>query len=67
MKIRNLGIVCLAALLVVYLGVTLFTSVYTAVNTRESTLLDPMLFSENLGIKQSFVPLGDPIVDPRPH
>jgi len=66
-KIRNLAIVCLAALLLVYCGTTLLTLVYAPSNADESVVLSPRLLSKNSGTRPGFIALGDPIVDPRPH
>ena len=67
MKFRNLAIVCLAALLIVYCGLTLFASVCTPVNAEQSAALRLTTLSKSFGDRQWIHVLGDPIVDPRPH
>lgn len=67
-KIRKLAMICLVTLLVVYCGVTLFTSVSIAVNAKENMLLDLLSLSKKPATKPyPIIPLGDPINDPRPH
>jgi len=66
-KIRNFATICLVALLVVYCGAALLTSVYTTVNAEESTFSGSVLLSRKSATRPGFIALGDPINDPRPH
>ena len=66
-RIRNFAIVCLVALFVVYCGISMFESVYTTINAKESVSLGVVLLSRNSTMRLGFIAMGDPIDDPRPH